>query len=44
MLFAAIYAELGRQSKARSAPEELLRLYPDLTIEKLVEKVLAMIG
>ena len=30
---AAIYAELGRQSEARSALEELLRLYPGFTIE-----------
>jgi TolB-like protein/cytochrome c-type biogenesis protein CcmH/NrfG len=34
---AAIYAELGRQSDARSALEELLRLYPGFSVEKLIE-------
>jgi len=34
---AGIYAELGRQSEAQSALEELLRLRPDHTIEKLIE-------
>ena len=36
---AAIYAELGRQSEARSALEELLRLYPGFTTEKLIEEL-----
>ena len=35
---AAIYAELGRQSDARLALEELLRLYPGFTVEKLIEE------
>ena len=34
---AAIYAELGRQSEAQSALEELLRVYPDFTIERLID-------
>ena len=33
---AAIYAELGRQSEAQSALEELLKVRPDFTIEKLI--------
>ena len=33
---AAIYAELGRESEAQSALEELLKVYPDFTIEKLI--------
>jgi tetratricopeptide (TPR) repeat protein len=36
---AAIYGELGRQSEARSALEELLRLYPGFTTEKLIEEL-----
>jgi tetratricopeptide (TPR) repeat protein len=36
---AAIYGELGRQSEARSALKELLRLYPGFTTEKLVEEL-----
>ena len=35
---AVIYAELGRQSEARSALKELLRLYPGFTIDKYVEE------
>jgi tetratricopeptide (TPR) repeat protein len=35
---AAIYAELGRQGEAQSALEELLRLYPGFTTEKLIEE------
>ena len=38
-LFPAIYAELGRQSEARSALEQLLRLYPGFTTEKLIEEM-----
>jgi Flp pilus assembly protein TadD len=34
---AAIYAELGRQHEARSAVEELLKLYPGLTTETVIE-------
>jgi TolB-like protein len=34
---AAIYAEMGRQSDAQSALEKLLGVYPDFTIEKLVQ-------
>jgi tetratricopeptide (TPR) repeat protein len=34
----AIYAELGRQGDARSALEELLRLNPGFTIEKLIHE------
>jgi Flp pilus assembly protein TadD len=33
-LLAAIYAELGRQSEARAALEELLKLWPGLTIDE----------
>ena len=33
LLFAAIYAELGRQSEARSALEELVKLWPGFTTE-----------
>jgi TolB-like protein len=33
---AGIYAELGRESEARSAVEELLRLYPGFNTEKLI--------
>jgi adenylate cyclase len=35
---AAIYAELGRDSEARSAVEELLRIYPDFNSEKQIEE------
>jgi TolB-like protein/tetratricopeptide (TPR) repeat protein len=35
---AAIYAELGRQSEARSAVEELLRLYPGFNVEGFIEE------
>jgi hypothetical protein len=35
---AAIYAELGRQSEARSALEKLLGLYPGFSIEKYIEE------
>ena len=35
---AAIYGALGRQSEARSAVEELLRLYPGFTTETYVEE------
>jgi adenylate cyclase len=35
---AAIYGELGRKDEARSAVEELLRLYPGFTIKKLIEE------
>ena len=38
VFLAAIYAELGRQSDARSALEELLRLYPGFAIDKLIEE------
>ncbi len=36
---AAIYGELGRQNEARFALEELLRLYPGFTTEKLIEEM-----
>jgi TolB-like protein len=36
---AAIYAELGRQHEAQSALDELLKLYPGLTIEKHIEEM-----
>jgi len=36
---AGIYAELGRQSEARSALEELLRLYPGFTTGTLIEEL-----
>jgi tetratricopeptide (TPR) repeat protein len=39
MFLAAIYGELGRQSEARSALEELLKLYPGFTTEKLIEEL-----
>jgi hypothetical protein len=39
MFLAAVYGELGRQSEARSALEELLRLYPGFTTEKLIEEL-----
>jgi TolB-like protein/cytochrome c-type biogenesis protein CcmH/NrfG len=39
MLLAAIYAELGRQSEARSAMKELLRLYPGFSVEVLIKEV-----
>ena len=39
---AAIYAELGRQSEARSAVEELLRLCPGFNTEKHIERVRKM--
>jgi TolB-like protein/cytochrome c-type biogenesis protein CcmH/NrfG len=35
---AAIYAELGRKSEARSAVEELLKLYPGFTTETHIEE------
>jgi tetratricopeptide (TPR) repeat protein len=35
---AAFYAELGRQREARSALEELLKLYPGFTTETLIEE------
>jgi len=35
---AAIYGELGRQREARSALEELHRLYPGFTTETLSEE------
>jgi hypothetical protein len=35
---AGIYAELGRHSEARSALEELLRLYPGFTTKTLIEE------
>jgi hypothetical protein len=35
---AAIYAELGRDSEARSAVEELLRIWPSFTTEKQIEE------
>jgi TolB-like protein/Tfp pilus assembly protein PilF len=38
ILLAAIYAELGRQSEARAALEELLKLYPGFTTVKLIEE------
>jgi adenylate cyclase len=38
-LLAAIYAELGRQSEAGAAVEELLRLSPGLTTEIAVEQL-----
>jgi hypothetical protein len=34
-----IYAELGRQTEARLALEELLRFYPGFTIERLNEEM-----
>jgi adenylate cyclase len=37
LLLAAIYAEVGRQSEARSALEELLRLWPSFTSEAFIE-------
>jgi tetratricopeptide (TPR) repeat protein len=39
LYLAAIYAELGRQSEARSAVEELLRLRPGFTSERHIEEV-----
>jgi adenylate cyclase len=39
MYLAAIYAELGRDSEARSAVEELRRLNPALTIERHVDRL-----
>jgi TolB-like protein/cytochrome c-type biogenesis protein CcmH/NrfG len=36
-LLAAIYAELGRESEARSALEELLKLWPGLTADQWTE-------
>jgi tetratricopeptide (TPR) repeat protein len=38
MFLAAIYAELGRQSEAHSAMEELLKLRPGLTSEAFIEE------
>ncbi len=37
MYLAAIYAELGRHSEARSAMERLLRLWRGATAEKCIE-------
>jgi adenylate cyclase len=37
---AAIYAELGRESDAHSARDEVLRLYPDFTVEEYVSEML----
>ena len=42
IFLAAIYAELGRDSEARSALEELLRLRPEYTIEKHIERLQQM--
>jgi tetratricopeptide (TPR) repeat protein len=42
LFLAAIYAELGRESDARSAVEEALRLRPDYTIEKQIERMRRM--
>ena len=39
IFLAGIYAELGRQGEARSALEELLRLYPSFTAETLIEEL-----
>jgi TolB-like protein/Tfp pilus assembly protein PilF len=39
ILLTAIYAELGRQSEARSAMEELLGLYPDFNVKVLIEEM-----
>jgi adenylate cyclase len=39
MYLAAIYAELSRDSEARSAVEDLLRLNPDLTIARHIERL-----
>jgi adenylate cyclase len=39
MFLAAIYAELGRDSEARSAVEEVLRLRPGCTIENQIERL-----
>jgi tetratricopeptide (TPR) repeat protein len=39
ILLTAIYAELDQQSEARSAMEELLRLYPDFSVEVLIEEM-----
>jgi adenylate cyclase len=38
IFLAVIYAELGRQSDARSALGELRGLYPGLTVEKYIEE------
>jgi tetratricopeptide (TPR) repeat protein len=38
LYLAAIYAELGRQTEARSAIEELLKLYPGFSIERSIEE------
>jgi TolB-like protein/Tfp pilus assembly protein PilF len=38
VFLAVIYTELGRQNEARSALEELLRLYPGFTVEKYIEE------
>jgi TolB-like protein/cytochrome c-type biogenesis protein CcmH/NrfG len=38
LYLAAIYAELDRESEARAALEELLRLYPNFTNEKWAEE------
>jgi adenylate cyclase len=37
MVLAAVYAELGLQSEARSTVEELVRLRPDFTIKVMTE-------
>jgi tetratricopeptide (TPR) repeat protein len=38
LFLAVIYAELGKEIEARSAVEELLRLYPGFTVEKYIEE------
>ena len=38
IFLAGIYAELGRQSEARSALEELLKLDPGFTTKRLIEE------
>ena len=39
LYLAAIYGELGRQSEARSAVDQLLRLWPRVTTEKWAEEM-----
>jgi adenylate cyclase len=39
IFLAGIYAELGQRSRAQSALEELLKLYPGFCTEKLVEEL-----
>jgi tetratricopeptide (TPR) repeat protein len=38
VFLAAIYAELGRQSDAQAALEELRKLYPGFAIENLIDE------